>query len=127
MSTRFTGNNGECFYCGKECIATKDHFYPKIKRRSVKDKVLIIVYSCIDCNKEKADMLPYDFLEFARENKNEKYVENVQFCIDAYNAMSRNYARGEKEYLDRVKGLGKRIGRSHYELKERIKGNLRFA
>ena len=121
MSTKFIGNNGECFYCGKKCIATKDHFYPKIKRRSVKDKVLMIVYSCINCNKEKTDMLPYDFLEFARENKSEKYVENVQFCIDTYNEISGNYIKYENDYLQRISKIAKLINPSHYELKMRQK------
>jgi 5-methylcytosine-specific restriction endonuclease McrA len=46
------GIENECFYCGKKCTTTLDHFYPKCLGGKLK------VNCCLECNLEKGSRVP---------------------------------------------------------------------
>jgi 5-methylcytosine-specific restriction endonuclease McrA len=68
LRMRVLDRDGCCIYCGKELdkyTITLDHMIPKSKGGN--DTMDNLVASCKECNTEKADMLPQEFLESKNE------------------------------------------------------------
>lgn len=55
------GNPDKCFYCGKVCRTTRDHFFPK----SLGGR--LTVRCCRECNGEKANMTPPEWIEYLKD------------------------------------------------------------
>lgn len=53
---RTLGNKTKCWYCGKEGVTNKDHFFPKQFGGG------LIVRSCFECNESKGGLTPRQWL-----------------------------------------------------------------
>jgi len=68
LRMRILDRDKHCVYCGKELnkyTITLDHSIPQSK--GGEDTMENLVASCKECNADKADMLPQDFLERKHE------------------------------------------------------------
>jgi len=57
------GNKGDCFYCEAKTHTDKDHFFPKSKGG------ILIVHSCIECNRAKSNLIPTKWIEKVEQTK----------------------------------------------------------
>ncbi len=60
FDNRTLGNTEKCWYCGAEGHTNADHFYPKSLGGKLK------VRSCKNCNCDKADLTPLEWMNYLR-------------------------------------------------------------
>lgn len=76
------GNKGVCFYCEEDKHTNRDHFFPKSKGG------ILIVHSCIDCNRAKADLIPSLWIKKVEKTqhysrtKKDTIISNTQNLLD---------------------------------------------
>jgi hypothetical protein len=79
------GDKNVCFYCGKRCNTTADHFFPKCRGGKLK------VRCCLECNLNKGNRIPEAWiihnLNKLKNTENEQEIIKYEKIINATQAL----------------------------------------